>query len=102
MPELKWNEYDVIECLEVMPNVAEYGVQHIFDVPVIAFRMVIRGEILYVKEAHVERLEVTDVVIGPSSGWATEFAAFSKTERPYGLTVALSIKPAIRIEVWEA
>jgi hypothetical protein len=32
MPQLKWDETEFIECLEVVPEVAEYQTQHIFTV----------------------------------------------------------------------
>ena len=32
MPQLKWDETEFIECLEVVPEVAEHQTQHIFTV----------------------------------------------------------------------
>lgn len=32
MPQLKWDETDWIECLEVIPTVEDYEVSHLFEV----------------------------------------------------------------------
>ena len=32
MPELNWNEADFMECLEVVPEVGDYKVKHIYEV----------------------------------------------------------------------
>lgn len=31
MPQLKWNEYDFIECLGILPEIQEYGISHSFE-----------------------------------------------------------------------
>ena len=125
---LKWNETDVIDCLEVLPVVFDSKTKYLFEAirgglrlrltiwpyerqaqlelssdpdqqPIIAFRLVIRGELKYLKETRIEQLEFTDAVIGPAYHWRNESFAYSHTESPPGVTVILSVKPAIHIQV---
>ena len=32
MPQLKWDETEIIECLETLPKVEEYSVSHVFEI----------------------------------------------------------------------
>ena len=86
MPQLKWDETELIECLETLPTVEEYSVSHVFEikkdglvlqltvwqyesvvqlavfreqVEVAVFQMAlfVRGEVRYIKELKSEFLE---------------------------------------------
>lgn len=32
MPQLKWDETEFIECLEILPTVEDYSVSHVFEI----------------------------------------------------------------------
>lgn len=86
MPQLKWDETEFIECLEILPVVEDYSVSHVFEikkdglilqltvrqyesvvqlavfreqveVAVIQMALFVRGEVRYIKELKSEFLE---------------------------------------------
>ena len=94
MPQLKWDETDFIECLEVVPVVAEYQTQHIFTVskrgltlililwqlesmvtvalhqdgrtqPITQFTLAIRGDARFQRLGGREYLEFRDCAVCP-------------------------------------
>src|SRR5687767_13037886 len=92
MPELKWNEYEVIECLGVLPEIDDYNIGHHFKIernglilemsiwqyesliaislyqtgnknPFITFWFVVRDEIRYINDKRGYFLEFNNLLV---------------------------------------
>lgn len=92
MPELKWDETDFLECLEVIPQIEEYGTEHYYEVkknglilavsvwqyesvialsllqeagriPITSFALVVRDRVRYIHDKRGEYLEFNDCVV---------------------------------------
>lgn len=98
MPELKWNEYDFIECLGVLPEKEEFFTSHYFELsrddlflqitvwqhescvavsiskesdkqPFIIFHLLVRDEIIFINEKESSFLRFQNCIIVSSRFW---------------------------------
>ena len=98
MPELRWNEYEVIECLGVLPEKEEFSTSHYFKLakdglilemtiwqhescvalsfskedaekPFITFYFIVRGRVEFVNERNFASLRFLDSVLVSSRFW---------------------------------
>jgi len=127
MPQLKWDETEFLECLEVTPEIDEYEVQHMYEVeqhglvltatvwqyesviclslrqqamnePLVEFTLFVRDGIRYVKDKRGEYLEFQDCIVAPSRFSYIEIGdVFDKTKFDHGLTLQLATKPHLQI-----
>jgi hypothetical protein len=94
MPQLKWDETEFIECLEVVPEVAEHQTRHIFtvtkdrltltlviwqlesiiilalhqdgrEIPITQFTLAVRGDARFHRQEGQEFLEFRDCAVCP-------------------------------------
>lgn len=127
MPELKWNEHEVIECLGVLPKVDDYETGHHFRVekdeiilvlsiwqydclveislyqsnkknPLINFHISVRDEIKFINDKRGSFLRFQDCSVISSMYPLTESMKFYKMESPEFLNMALEVEPEIRIQ----
>ena len=95
MPQLKWNETEFVECLEVVPEVADHQMRHLFTITkhgltlgitvwqlesmvlltlqregsglfITQFALAVRGSASLHREKNGDYLELTDCVVCPS------------------------------------
>jgi len=127
MPELKWNETDFIECLEVTPkeeddvsyffkvirnglcltlNLFQYDSVVYFDLyregnddPLFSFGLFVRGAIEYKKEKDREYLLFQNALPVPSSFTYYDYEEDirSTEDLSYRLDLVLSVNPDIKI-----
>ena len=125
MPELQWDELDFLECLEVAPEVEEYGISHFYQVQkegmvleltvrplesvvelslrhagreeyVVSFALFVHGKIRHINDKRGNYLEFADCLIAPHR------FAHLEADRVWGQVlpswaVELSVKPTIQI-----
>lgn len=129
MPELRWNEYEVIECLDVLPKVDDYKTGHHFKVeknglilemsiwqiesfltislfqektdnPFLTIWFVVRDEIRYIKTKHSSLLEFSDFLIIKNRGYYIEEGdVFVESKFPMKLNLELTVEPEISIRI---
>lgn len=129
MPQLKWNEYEVIECLGVLPEKEEFFTSHSFrtkedglilemtvwqyeslvaisllkendDKPFFTLYFIVRDEIRFVNEKDFAGLQFRDVVVVPIRFWIYENPdLFDKTIYPTNLNFQLNVYPQFEFKV---
>lgn len=129
MPQLKWNEYEVIECLGVLPEVDDYNTKHHFKVeknglileisiwqyesllaislyqtenemPFITLWFVVRDKIRYVNYKRGSFLEFADFLLVKNRGYYIEEGdVFVKSKFPLKLNLELTVEPEISIRI---
>ena len=127
MPELRWNATDFTECLQVIPEVEDFEVEHSYTVekdglaltitvwqhesvvcvslrqaeitvPLAVFVLFVREAVQYINDKRGEYLEFRDCIIAPSRfSYPTMGDMFDKNKFTRGLTVQLAIKPNVQI-----
>jgi len=127
MPELKWNKTDFMECLEVIPQVEDYEVEHFYEVkknglvltvtvwqhesvvfvslrqqenpaPLVEFALFVREAARYVNDKRGEYLEFQNCIAAPSRFSYQEMGdMFDTAKFKHGLTIELAIKPHIQL-----
>lgn len=127
MPQLNWNENDLLECLEVSPQVSDYEVKHFYqvtqddfvlavsvwqheslvvlslcqeksDAPLIEFALCVRRAVRYVHDKRGEYLEFGNCVVAPDRfAYQAVGNMFDETVFKPSLTVQLAVKPHIQI-----
>ena len=125
MPQMEWHEVDVLRCLEVLPEIEEYGTSYYYDVrqgdlalsvaiwpnesivvvslsqreaKIVSWTLAVRGAVHRVLDKEGERLEFRDCVVLPNwFGYVDEVNPFDATLFSHGLTMQLSIKPHLSI-----
>lgn len=127
MPELIWDETDLVACLEVIATIEEYG-NYYYEVkqdilllavsiwpyesvvavslsqtgdakPLISFTLVVRDSIRYVKDKRGEYLEFKNCVIVSHRFYYTEVKdIFDQTKFTDDLVMEMSIKPHICVK----
>jgi hypothetical protein len=126
LPQLDWDETDFMICLEAVPEVKEYGVQHLYRVekhgialvvivrqleslvwlslrqvdsvaPLIEFDLYVRGGVKYVNDKRGEYLELSDCLLTPTR--CTSFWSEGEFEKRLGTGhhVRLTVKPGVQI-----
>jgi len=128
MPELKWDETDFLEYLEVLPQIEEYGTKIYYEVkqsdlilvisiwqyesvvavsllrdetatPIASFTLAVRGDVRYVKDKRGEYLEFNDCVVVSNRFYYHETKdVFDRTKFTGQLQMELSIKPHIQVK----
>lgn len=129
MPELKWNEYDFVECLGVLPEIDDYNTGHHFKVErndlilemsvwqhesLIALSLyqtekrnsfltvwfVVRGKIQYINDKRGSFLEFNDFFIVKNRGYYIEEGdVFEEPKFPMKLNIELTIEPEISFRI---
>jgi hypothetical protein len=129
MPELKWNQYDFIECLGVLPEVEEYETNHFFKLekdglilemtiwqyesliavsliqkeaekPFLTFFFVVRDEIKFRNDKESSYLEFIDSVIVPLRFYhLSQGDVFNKANYPTDISIELWTYPQLEIKV---
>ena len=129
MPELKWNEYEFIECLGVLPEVEDYSTKHHFkieknglileisiwqyeslitislyktenEIPFISLCFVVRDKIRYVNYKRGSFLEFADFLLVKNRGYYIEEGdVFVKSKFPMKLSLELTVEPEISIRI---
>jgi hypothetical protein len=127
MPQLQWDELDLLTCLGVVPEVEEYGVEYRYRVeagghvlvltiwplesvaafsllagdsatPLVEWAAFVRGPVRHVNDKRGEYLEFQDSVIGSDRFWHLDAGdVFDRSQYPGGVTVELGVRPQIRI-----
>jgi hypothetical protein len=124
MPQLQWDHYAFIECLEVIPTVEEDDVSHYFQVerddlkldltvwqyestlqldlwhkrftePIIGFALAVRSGVKHLKAAGAECLQFCDCVIVPGPFSYRSFGGYETLHDPAKLPGI----PAVRLFV---
>ena len=128
MSVLKWDKYEVLECLEVAPEIEEHDISFSYNVvqekltllitiwqydkvvqftmldtnsqlPVLKFTVLVRGGIYRKKYKNLELLEIQDCDFVTDRFYYIETGdIFDKKIWPCGITLEVSVKPQIRIE----
>jgi hypothetical protein len=131
MPQLNWNETEVLSCLAALPEIDEYEVSHSYRVrdgdltlnltvwqyesvaeftlyrvgieePILHFALVVRDVVQYHAEKWGEWLEFRDCVIAPRRFWSTDLGnVFDRRRFPTGVAVELTARPHIQIKFTE-
>lgn len=125
MPELQWDELDFLECLEVVPQVEEYGISYSYEVhrdslrllvtvwpmesavqwtlwqasietPLLDFALFVRGAVRHINDKRGEYLEFQDCVVAPNRFWQIEAGDVFDSGNFAGLTAEIGVKPHIR------
>jgi hypothetical protein len=129
MPQLKWNEYDFVECLGVLPKTEEYETDHFFrlkqdglivemtiwqyesliaisitqdktEKPFLTFFFVVRDEVKFRNDKEGSRLEFIDSVIVPLRFYhLSEGNVFEKANYPTDISIELWIYPKLEIKI---
>ena len=129
MPELKWNDYEVIECLGVLPEIDDYSTGHHFKVeksglmlemsiwqyesliaislyqtisekPFITLWFVVRDKIRYINDKRGSFLEFTDFLIVKNRAYYIEEGdVFVESKFPMKLNLELTIEPEIYFRI---
>ena len=123
---LKWDEIDFMDCLEVFPEVEEDGLTHLYKVtkdgitltvvvrqfeslillslsqqqvktPLTEFALIVREAVHYIQDKQGQYLEFQDCVIVPSHFSYPSNDLFDKRKFDSGLTLQVAIKPHIQI-----
>ena len=132
MPLLRWNEYDLIGCLEVEPVVDEDQVAHAFEVhqrgvvlrvtirqyesvvqlalareaggrPLIELAVFVRGGVVAQDTGAVAWVELRDCVLAGSRFSYIEMGdVFDRRRYPHGHLVRVHVRPDIQVEVVRA
>lgn len=126
MPELKWNEHEVIECLGVLPEIEYYETGHHFkvekdgltlvlsiwqydslfeislyqfgkDSPFINFHLYVRDEVKFINDKRGYYLSFQDCAF-VSSEYPLASINFTSDERFKNLTMELAVEPQIKIK----
>jgi hypothetical protein len=122
----KWNQYDFLTCLEVMPEEEDFGVEYVYRVNragmkltvqvipwadtiriglaqedaetfLMQFALLVRGKILHEWNRSEEWLEFHDCVVLPCNSWFHYGTAPEILENQPGFRVQLSIKPFVKV-----
>lgn len=129
MQNLRWDEFEVLECLEVVPESEEDGVWFSYSVvqkhtalnlmvwpiesliqislldtsnqlPVIDFSLITREGVFRKKYSELDCLEIRDCIIVPNDfQWSDSVDMFDKKVWPYGISFEITIKPQIQIKI---
>ena len=125
---LDWDEYEVVECLGVVPIIEEYKAEYSYKVetdtlhlwlhiypeesivllrlyqnaveePLVQMNLVVRGKVRCVKDEHGEYLVFGQCVVGPDFG-SSGFAwkVFANEESYADVDCELRIKPGMRVQ----
>lgn len=123
MPELKWDPFDFFYCLEVEPEIEEYGVSYSYEVAknglnltvfvlpyesrievslrqenceraLFSFATHVHGEVRHINDKRGEYLEFTNCLISPLT-YSDMSDSFNNINHSW--TIELSIKPQIQI-----
>ncbi len=130
MPDIKWDEIDLLEFFEVEPIVGENGVSHRYEVVRNGLRMVfileqydaqievslyregsevslssfiayVRGAIRRVNDERGDYLEINDCILAPVRWWHVSVGAlWSREAFPFSMLIVLEVKPDIRIALY--
>lgn len=127
MPELKWNEYDFIECLGVLPKIDEYETGHHFSVgkdglnlvlsiwqydclfeislsqsgkdnPFINFYLSVREEVKFINDKRGKYLSFQGCTIVSSEQPITDSINFVQGIDSNNLVMQLEVDPQIQIK----
>jgi hypothetical protein len=129
MPELKWNENEVIECLGVLPEKEDFFESHNFkiqkdglilemtiwqyeslvalsifkennDKPFLTLYFIVRNEIKFINEKDFASLQFCDVVVVPIRFWMYESPdLFDKKNCATKLNIELTVYPQLEFKV---
>lgn len=129
MPQLQWDEYAFLECLEVEPEKEDHDVSHTYQVirdgirllvtvwqfesvvqitlhrdshadAISSFASFVRGAARFVNDGRGSYIQLMDCVIGPNRFWYQEAGnLFSRELYPHGVDVHFRINPDIRVDV---
>lgn len=129
MPELKWNEYEIIECLGVLPTVDDYNTGHHFKLeknglflkmsiwqyesliaaslyqsgkenPFITFWFVVRDEIRYINDKRGSFLRFGNFLIVENRAYYIEQGdVFEESKFPMKLNLELTVEPEISFRI---
>lgn len=126
MPELRWDEIDLIDYFAVLPEVEEYGISHTFRVaqdslvltmkiwenesvihltlnhpdnatPIVAWFIAVKGQLELVGQGESRRLRITGCIPVPSRFYYSDWEINVFTMPFPGLTLDICIAPAIAI-----
>lgn len=121
----KWNQYDFLTCLEVMPEDEDYGFRYTYRISragmklivgvvphmdmvqialaqeeaktyLMRFDLLVRGEVLHQRERSQEWLEFHDCVVLSAASWGRDPKSEALQNVP-GFRVQLSIKPYVKV-----
>ena len=127
MPELEWNEIDLLDFFAVLPTAEEDGVSHSFEIDrnglqllltirqyesviqvsvfrrdsdhaLFTFTAYVRGEVRLVNDQRGRYLEIADCIVAPDCFWdIVSGDPFDRVRFPVAVTVTVAIDPDIRI-----
>ena len=125
MPELQWDAFDFFYCLEVEPEIEEYGVSYAYEVrrdelilyltvrpyesvidislyqsvcetPLLDCALFVFGKVRHINDKRSEYLEFADCIIAPRRFAYLETQTLWAAATPTW-TVELSVKPRLQI-----
>jgi hypothetical protein len=127
MPQLTWNELDLLDYLEVSPIVDEDSASHSYELvkhdlrllltvwqyesvvqlsifrsenhaPMFSFACFVRDKVRYVNDKRGKFLELIDCVIAPNRFWYLQAGdVFDHNRFPHGLTIQVEAIPEIKV-----
>jgi len=127
MPELNWNELEVMECLAVLPesedgevsptyflndgflallitfwqfeSVAEFTLSRMMSEEVVTnFALIVRDGVYYRNEKWGESLRFQDCILAPDRFYSTDIGnIFDPKLHPQGIDMELFVRPTIRL-----
>jgi hypothetical protein len=127
MPQLQWNDVDLLEFFEVVPTIGDYETSHRYEIEragirlqftvwqfesvvqaflfrdtandaLISFAAYVRGEARLVNDERGKYLELEDCIFAPNRFWYIESGNPLNRERfPVSITVTVTVDPEIRI-----
>ena len=127
MTQLKWDELDFLEYLEVDAVIDDYTTSHNYEleqndlrllitiwqyesvvqvsllrattnVTIFSFASFVRGCARYVNDKRGKYLELVDCVIAPTRFWYQQAGdLFDHEKFPHGLTIQLEVRPEVRV-----
>lgn len=127
MPQLRWDETDFLDCLEVFPTIEEYETEHVYDVkkgelllrvkveqydshvilslrqacdaePAIVYSFYVRDGVEYVKDKRGTYLEFKGCFYTTYRSPYLDYTT-AELETALGSTIQICIKPQIQIRL---
>lgn len=127
MPQLEWNEIDLLDYFEVEPTVLDEVVSHSYEVErnglrllltvwqlesvvqvtlfrseseaeIFTFAAYARGPVRRIDDQRGKFIEIGDCIIAPNRFWYIEAGdVFNKGKYPASITIEIEVRPEIRI-----
>jgi hypothetical protein len=130
MPQLKWNQYDFVECLGVVPKVGDYETEYIFEAEndglrvlinvwpsesivqislfrdgsadyVTSFGLAVRGEVRFINDKRGSYLEFVQCVVVPNRFYYFDMhSVFESDKYTDSLDFELRTSPDIQLKFY--